>query len=107
MQPAQLITLVVVGVILVIGVVSFFASRIGVAAPLALTVVGVGVGAIPAVPHFEVEPSVVLTVILPPLLYAAARQVPFVDFRRNLRVIGFLAIVLVVVSAKQSDSVVG
>jgi len=99
METTQLVTLVVVGVVLVIGVVSFFAGRIGVAAPLALTVVGVGVGAIPAVPHFDVEPSVVLTVILPPLLYAAARQVPFVDFRRNLRVIGFLAIVLVVVSA--------
>jgi len=99
MEPTQLIVLVVVGVILVIGVVSFFAARIGVAAPLALTVVGVGVGAIPAVPHFTVEPELVLTVILPPLLYAAARQVPFVDFRRNLRVIGFLAISLVIVSA--------
>lgn len=99
MGSTQLVTLVVVGVVLVIGLVSFFAGRIGVAAPLALTLVGVGVGAIPAVPHFEVEPELVLTVILPPLLYAAARQVPFVDFRRNLRVIGFLAVVLVVVSA--------
>jgi NhaP-type Na+/H+ or K+/H+ antiporter len=99
MESTELVTLVVVGVVLVIGVVSFFAGRIGVAAPLALTVVGVVVGAIPVVPHFEVEPDIVLTVILPPLLYAAARQVPFVDFRRNLRVIGFLAIVLVVVSA--------
>jgi len=83
----------------VIGVVSFFARRIGVAAPLALTVVGVGLGAIPAVPHFEVHPDLVLTVILPPLLYAAARQVPFVDFRRNLRVIVFLVVGLVVASA--------
>src|SRR3954469_6192429 len=99
MQPTQLLVLVVVAVILVIGVVSFFATRIGVAAPLALTVVGVGVGAIPQVPHFDVDPDLVLTVILPPLLYAAARQVPFVDFRRNLRVIVFLAIALVVVSA--------
>jgi NhaP-type Na+/H+ or K+/H+ antiporter len=99
MEPTELITLVVVGVILVIGVVSFFSARIGVAAPLALTVVGVVVGAIPTVPHFEVGSSVVLTVILPPLLYAAARQVPFVDFRRNLRVIVFLAVALVAVSA--------
>lgn len=99
MESSQLITLAVVGIVLVIGVVSFFSGHIGVAAPLALTVVGVGVGAIPAIPHFEIEPDLVLTVILPPLLYAAARQVPFVDFRRNLRVIGFLAIVLVVISA--------
>lgn len=99
MEATELITLAVVGVVLVIGVVSFFSLRIGVAAPLVLTVVGVGIGAIPAVPHFEVEPSLVLTVILPPLLYAAARQVPFVDFRRNLRVIAFLAVALVAVSA--------
>ncbi|CAN5429091.1 hypothetical protein BH10ACT4_BH10ACT4_01420 [soil metagenome] len=99
METTELATLTVVAVVLVIGVVSFFSGRIGVAAPLALTVVGVGVGAIPAVPHFEVEPSLVLTVILPPLLYAAARQVPFVDFRRNLRVIVFLAVGLVAVSA--------
>jgi NhaP-type Na+/H+ or K+/H+ antiporter len=85
-------------VVLVIGVVSFSSGRIGVAAPLALTVVGVGMGAIPAVPHFEVEPSLVLTVILPPLLYEAARQVPFVEFRRNLRVIVFLAVALVAVA---------
>lgn len=52
--------------------------------------VGVGVDAIPGVPHFDVNPDLVLTVTLAPLLYAAARQVPFVDFRRNLRVIGFL-----------------
>ncbi len=99
MEGTELVTLVVVGVVLVIGVVSFFAGRIGVAAPLALTVVGVGVGAIPAVPHFDVGPDIVLTVVLPPLLYAAARQVPFVDFRRNLRVIAFLAVALVIVSA--------
>ena len=99
MQPTQLIVLVVTAVVLIIGVVSFFASRIGVAAPLALTVVGVGLGAIPALPHFVIHPDLVLTVILPPLLYAAARQVPFVDFRRNIRVIIFLALGLVVVSA--------
>jgi monovalent cation/hydrogen antiporter len=99
MNATQLITVVVVGVVLVIGVVSFFAGRLGIAAPLALTVVGIGVGAIPAVPHFDVEPDIVLTVVLPPLLYAAARQVPFVDFRRNLRVIVLLAVALVVVSA--------
>jgi NhaP-type Na+/H+ or K+/H+ antiporter len=99
MGSAELVTLVIVVVVLVIGLVSFFAGRIGVAAPLLLTVVGVAVGAVPAIQHFELEPDIVLTVILPPLLYAAARQVPFVDFRRNLRVIGFLAIVLVIVSA--------
>lgn len=45
------------------------------------------------------QPEVFLTIILPPLLYTAALKVPVVDFRRNLRVIGYLSVVLVAVSA--------
>ncbi|MBN9605708.1 MAG: cation:proton antiporter [Actinomycetales bacterium] len=99
MHGTELVTLVVVGVVLLIGLVAFFAGRIGVAAPLALTVVGIGIGAIPALPPIEIEPEIILTLVLPPLLYAAARQVPFVDFRRNVGVIGILAVGLVAVSA--------
>jgi len=98
-EQIELVALVVVGVVLLIGVVAFLSSRIGVAAPLVLTVVGIGIGAIPAVPDIELEPELFLTLVLPPLLYAAARQVPFTDFRRNLRVIAVLAVGLVAVSA--------
>ncbi len=99
MSATEVITLIVVSVVLVIGVVAALARRIGVAAPLVLTVVGIGVGAVPVVPAIEIEPDIFLTIVLPPLLYTAARQVPFVDFRRNLRVIALLAIGLVALSA--------
>lgn len=93
------VTLVVVVGILIIGAVATIANRIGVAAPLLLVVLGGGLALVPGVPEIEVPPEVFLTIILPPLLYTAALKVPVVDFRRNLRVIGYLSVVLVAVSA--------
>lgn len=92
-------TLVVVVGILIIGAVATIANRIGVAAPLLLVVLGAGIALVPGAPQIEVPPEVFLTIILPPLLYTAALKVPVVDFRRNLRVIGYLSVVLVAVSA--------
>ncbi len=75
------------------------APRLGVAAPLILVVLGVGYSLIPGVPPIDVEPDIILMGVLPPLLYAAAITVPFVDFRRNFSTIGVLSVVLVIVSA--------
>ena len=76
------------------------------AAPLPLVVVGAALSAIPSTPLIQVNPHVILGVVLPPLLYAAALQMPFVDFRRNLRVITSLAVVLVALSAAAAGLVV-
>ena len=51
--------------------------RLGVPAPLALVVVGVVASYLPFIPPVELEPGLVLTVILPPLLYIAAVQTSF------------------------------
>ena len=99
MPTTELVTLIVVGAVLLIGVVSSVSGRIGVAAPIVLVILGAGLGAIPGAEKIVVAPELILTVVLPPLLFAAARKVPFVDFRRNLRVILFLSIALVLVSA--------
>ena len=50
---------------------------------------------LPAVPDVELEPDLVLVVILPPLLYAAAFFTPLRELRRNVRAISLLAIGLV------------
>jgi len=97
-EATDLTFLLVVG-ILIVGAVATIARRIGVAAPLLLVVLGAGITLIPATPNITVPPEVILTVILPPLLYAAALKVPAVDFRRNIQVIAFLSVVLVVLSA--------
>lgn len=92
------ITLVVVVGIIAIVVVAAFSDTLGVAAPLSLAVVGIALSFVPSIPHPEVDPEVILTVVLPPLLYSAAVNMPAVDFRRNLKPITGLAVLLVVVT---------
>lgn len=92
------ITLVVVVGIIAIVVVAAFSDTLGVAAPLSLAVVGIALSFVPGIPHPEVEPKLILTVVLPPLLYSAAVNMPAVDFRRNLKPITGLAVLLVVVT---------
>lgn len=88
----------VVGVVTIVAVAAF-AKQLGVAAPLVLVLVGIGVSFIPGVPSISVPPWLILGGVLPPLLYAAAIQVPFLDFRRNVGSITTLSVVLVIVSS--------
>jgi len=68
------------------------ARRYDVSAPLALVVAGLLVGMIPGVHGIELEPELVLFVILPPLLWSAGLESSYVAMRRNVRPIGLLAV---------------
>ncbi|OZG25941.1 sodium:proton exchanger [Williamsia sp. 1138] len=92
------LTLVGVVAIIAIVAVAVFAGRLGVAAPLLLVIVGVGLSFVPGVPDLEVQPELILAGVLPPLLYSAAVNMPAQDFRRNFKPISALAVVLVVVT---------
>ena len=78
---------------------ALFARRLGIALPLLLVLVGAGLSFIPGMPDLEFDPEWILVVVLPPLLYSAAVNVPLVDFRRNLTPILGLGVVAVFVSA--------
>lgn len=106
MHDVEAIVVLLVAAIVIIGVVSAFAQRLGVAAPLILVVVGTGLALMPGTPDLTMDPQLILAGVLPSLLYAAARKVPFVDFRRNLLVISALAVGLVIGSAIASALVV-
>ncbi|ROR96762.1 sodium/proton antiporter (CPA1 family) [Salana multivorans] len=83
-------------------VIAFSASlapKLRIASPLVLVVLGIGISLLPGVPDVVVDPEWILAGVLPPLLYSAAVSMPAMDFRRDLRTISGLAIVLVVVSA--------
>src|SRR6478609_8782008 len=89
----------VIGIVVLVGV-SVFSKQLGIATPVVLVVVGVAISFLPILPtSFEVPPWVILTIVLPPLLYSAAIQVPLMDFRRNIGPISVLSVVLVVVTA--------
>lgn len=86
----------------VIVAASVLAPKVGVAAPLVLVGAGVVLALVPGVPRIEPEPELILAGVLPPLLYAASVNMPAMDFRRDLKSIGWLSIVVVVSSASRS-----
>ncbi|MGO2820885.1 MAG: cation:proton antiporter [Brachybacterium tyrofermentans] len=85
--------------VVIIVAASYFSSRFGLATPIILVVVGLAVSVIPGMPLIAPEPELILAVVLPPLLYSAAVNMPVMDFRRDLKTIGALSVVLVLVSA--------
>ena len=99
--------LLIVGVALAIMIAaSVFARRTGVAAPLLLVGLGIGASYLPGAPEIELDPEWILAGVLPPLLYSSAVNLPVIDFRRNLRLITWLSVVMVIVSALVIGAVV-
>ncbi|WP_349306154.1 sodium:proton antiporter [Gordonia sp. PP30] len=98
MDPIE-IAVVAVLCVFAIAAANTLAPKLRIAAPLLLVAVGVAVSFLPAMPEFDVDPEIILVGVLPPLLFAAARAMPVMDFRRDFQAIGALSIVLVVVSA--------
>ncbi|GAA3559697.1 hypothetical protein GCM10022235_29970 [Kribbella ginsengisoli] len=78
---------------------SVFARRTGVAAPLLLVGLGIGASYLPGTPVIHVEPELILAGVLPPLLYSSAVQLPVLDVRRNVSLIAWQSVVMVIVSA--------
>ncbi len=88
-------------VLLILGVVAVngLAGRIRMPAPILLVIVGVAVSFVPGMPAVEVDPELILTVLIPPLLYAAATESSVVAIRSLLRSIFQLAVGMVLVTA--------
>jgi Na+/H+ antiporter len=90
------VTLTWVVLFLVVTVaVSAAARRVGWSAPLALVLIGVAVSYLPGVPRVDVEPDFVLSVLLPPLLFAAALQTSLADVRARRESLLLLSVGLV------------
>lgn len=87
--------LVVVGAI----VVTAIAHRRGLEPALIIVVVGIAVSFMPGFEAPELDSHILLTVVLPPLLYSAALNFSFPTFLRNIRPILGLGVGLVVITA--------
>lgn len=75
--------------------VAIFAERRDIQPPLLLVMIGLAASYIPGLTRLELEPHVILSVLLPPLLYSAAREFSFESFRRRLGTISNLGVLLV------------
>ena len=86
----------VLGLLVVITLLSLFASRFHIPYPTVMVVAGLGICFIPHLPPVHLDPQAVFLIFLPPLLYAAAWYTSWRDFRANLRPIMMLAVGFVV-----------
>ena len=90
--------IILAGMLLAVSVLVTLARRLSIPYPIFLVVAGVGISAIPGVPHVSIEPDLVLLIFLPPLLYSAAFFTDLRAFKRNLDSISMLAIGVVLVT---------
>lgn len=86
------ITIIVFGVLLTLLAV---ANRLRLPNPVILVVTGLSLGFIPSLPSLVLDPEVVFLLFLPPILYDAASNTSWHDFRSEIRPIAILAIALV------------
>jgi NhaP-type Na+/H+ or K+/H+ antiporter len=78
--------------------VAAFGHRVNAQPGLLILAVSAGISFIPSLPRLELDPELILGVIVPPLLYAAALEFSFFSFVRNIRSILGLGVGLVVVT---------
>ncbi|CCH87599.1 Na+/H+ antiporter [Modestobacter italicus] len=97
-MSAETMLLLVLGAVAVIVAVRWVADRTGLPAAALLTLAGIGYALLPG-PNVTLDPHLVLTLVLPPLLYSAALDSSLTAIRRNLRTVVSLSVLLVLVTA--------
>ena len=95
MDAVALLGLLVLGVVVLTPV----SDRIGVPQPVVLTIYGLLLGVLPFVPSPQINPDVVLPLVLPPLLFAATQSTSVRELRRAAKPILGLAVGLTLLSA--------
>ncbi|GIE94903.1 Na+/H+ antiporter [Paractinoplanes rishiriensis] len=88
----------VLAAVAVVVSVRWVANRTGLPAAALLPLLGIGYALLPG-PNISLDPDVVLTLVLPPLLYSAALNSSLLAIRRNLRTIISLSVTLVLITA--------
>jgi NhaP-type Na+/H+ or K+/H+ antiporter len=92
------VLMLLLGAIAVLVAVRWFAERTGLPAAALLTLVGIVYAFLPG-PNIELDPDLVLTLVIPPLLYSAALDASLIAIRRNLHTVVSLSVLLVIATA--------
>ncbi|MDY6999798.1 MAG: cation:proton antiporter, partial [Actinomycetota bacterium] len=86
-MEAKLLLVLVAAVLL-----SAVARRYNLSSPLVLVVAGLAASLLPHSPKIDLEPDLVLFVVLPPLLWSAGLESSYVALRKNIRPVAMLAV---------------
>jgi len=99
MDHVNYILVLLIGLLFAVAAVAGLARRLALSYPIVLVIFGLLCSLIPHVPRIPLPPSIVFLVFLPPLLYLAAWQTSWREFRYNLVSITSLAVFLVFFTA--------
>jgi len=94
----ETVLLLVLAAVAVLVGVRWVATRTGLPAAALLTLIGILYAVLPG-PNITLSPDLVLTLVLPPLLYSAALDSSLGAIRRNLRTVVSLSVLLVLATA--------
>lgn len=86
---------IVIFIMVIMIALTAIADKIRLPYPILLITAGIAIGFIPTMPVIELSPEVVFLLFLPPLLYDAAFNISFQDFKTHGNTIGTLSIGLV------------
>jgi Na+/H+ antiporter len=87
------------GLVAVTALAAVAARRTALPPSIFLVLVGLGLGLVPGMPRIELRPDLVMTLLLPPLLYSAGVGMSWKGFKANLRPILLLAVGCVLFTA--------
>lgn len=96
-EPQALLQLVLLLLALVL-VLGAFAKRLPIPYPIALVLGGLVLALMPGVPETHINKDVIFTVVLPPVIWAAAYESDLRQLRRSAVSIAWLAVGLVVIT---------
>src|ERR1041384_2703976 len=88
----------VLAAVAVIVALQYLADRPGLPAAALLTVAGLVYGVLPG-PNLTLDPHLILTFVIPPLIYSAALNASLLAIRKNRRVVISMSIGLVLATA--------
>ncbi|GAA2385314.1 Na+/H+ antiporter [Dactylosporangium salmoneum] len=95
---AETLLLLCLGAVAIIAGVRWLGERTGLPAAALLPVIGIAYALLPG-PNIPLDPHIVLTFVLPPLLYSAALDSSLLAIRANLRIVIGLSVLLVFATA--------
>jgi Na+/H+ antiporter len=90
--------LFILGAVAIIVAMRWIAEKTGLPAAALLTIAGITYALLPG-PNLELEPELVMTYVIPPLLYSAALDSSLLDIRRHARTVISLSVLLVLATA--------
>lgn len=83
---------IVLGVLLIAAIVNLITQRLRIPYTIGLVLVGFSLTFIKELPAFNITPELILTLLVPPLVYEAAFLLDFKDLRRELPLVTMLAV---------------